>query len=218
MKSLDESPRVRYINEQLVEETKMMKEIAKKLNEDKKAIQLSPNEGQILSTLAKLSKPKNLVEIGTLYGYSACWLLEAMFPGAKLYTVEQNEENYTIAKNFLQKHERVTDIECVNTTGLEFLSHWPEKKAIDFLFIDADKGGYLDYLKMALKHMNSGAVVVADNTFLFGHVLKDEPPKDYSKNTWAKMRELNKILSGATGEFFGTMLPTYQGFTIGVKI
>lgn len=218
MKSKDTSDHIRYINDHLVLETDLMKEIAEALDQDQKAIQVAPHEGQILSTLVKMSKPKNLVEIGTLYGYSACWFLKAMESESHLFTVEYDEENHKKAKNFLKSHDRSQSVECILSSGLEFLKSWPEEKSIDFLFLDADKGGYLDYLELAKSHMKSGSVVVADNSFLFDHVLSDTPPKDYSKNTWSKMRELNKILSGSTGEFFGIMIPTKQGMTVGVKV
>jgi len=218
MKSTDKSERVQYINDNLVSQSKLMKEIAEKLDKDEKAIQVAPNEGQILSTLVQLAKPKFLVEIGTLYGYSACWLLRAMGSDSELHTVEHNKDNYKNSEHFLKQHNEAHKVTCYNSSGLDFLNSWPKDKPIDFLFLDADKGGYLNYLNLALPHLSSGAVVVADNSFLFGHVLSDQPPENYSKNTWMKMRELNKTLSGSTGQFFGMMIPTHQGMTVGVKV
>lgn len=217
MKSVEVSKRVKYIEEHFVQETELMKDIAHELNKDRKAIQVAPYEGKILSELVRLKNPKSVVEIGTLYGYSLSWILEGLGAQAKVWSVENLEDNYLKSISFINMHNKVNQVSLVNSSGLDFLENWEASHKIDFLFIDADKGNYLNYLKLALPHLSRGAVVVGDNTFLFGHVLENEPPENYSKNTWSKMREFNSILGGSTGEFTGMMLPTLQGMTIGIK-
>ncbi len=195
-----------------------MKKISKDLELSKKNIQVAPYEGQILSTLVTLKKPQVSLEIGTLYGYSACWILNALDRKAKLTTVEFDTDNYLKAKKYLSEHDKNLQVETLNSSGLKVLENWSKDKRIDFLFLDADKGNYLNYLNLALPFLSKGALVVADNSFLFGHVLQDSRPISYSKNTWSSMRELNEILSGKTGLFKGMALPTFQGMTIGVKL
>jgi caffeoyl-CoA O-methyltransferase len=195
-----------------------MKSIAQDLELKNKAIQVAPYEGQILSTLVRLKQPTISLEIGTLFGYSACWILEALGKKSKLITVEQSKENYESAQFFLSQHEKSKQLKIVNASGLDFLATWPKDEKIDFLFLDADKGNYLNYLNLAKPYLSKGALVVADNSFLFGYVLENSAPSDYSKNTWRSMRELNKVLSGKTGEFSGMALPTLQGMTVGVKL
>ena len=218
MKKTDNGARVSYLHRHLISESRLMKNIARKLDLDHKAIQVSPYEGQIIATLVALKNPQVSLEIGTLYGYSACWILGAMGKRSRLYTIEADLKNYTEAFRFLKKHEKYKQVELQNSSGLEALESWPEGLKIDFLFLDADKGNYLNYLNLAKPYLSNGAVVIADNSFLFGYALEDSPPKDYSKNTWRSMRELNRVLSGKTGEFKGMALPTLQGMTIGVKI
>lgn len=218
MKKTDQGARVSYLHRHLSTETRLMKSIAKDLESKKKAIQVAPYEGQILSTLVSLKNPKVSLEIGTLFGYSACWILDSLQRGSKLYTVEFNPENHQAAQSFLSQHEKFDQVELIQSSGLEALEKWPKELKIDFLFLDADKGNYLNYLKRATPHLSKGALVVADNSFLFGYALEDSAPVDYSKNTWRSMRELNLILSGKTGEFKGMAIPTLQGMTIGVRL
>lgn len=216
MKAVEDSKRLAYIESEIIEETQGMKEISKALREDDKAIQVSPHEGAIISGLLRIKQAKNIVEVGTLYGYSTSWFLEALAPEAKVWTVEKSVENTNKAKQYLFKNKRANQVEVVHSSGKEFFNNWSGED-IDFLFIDADKGGYLDYLELALPFLKPGAVVVGDNTFLFGMALEKEPPKDYSQNTWRKMREFNKRL-GLSDQFKGFMIPTLQGMTVGVKL
>jgi len=218
LKKKEYGSRVSYFHKHLVDESRLMKKISKDLEESKKNIQVAPYEGQILSTLVALKKPQRSLEIGTLYGYSACWILGALDRKAKLMTVEFDKDNYLKAKEYLSEHDKHSQVETINSSGLKVLEDWPANEPIDFLFLDADKGNYLNYLNLALPSLSKGALVVADNSFLFGHVLQDSRPINYSKNTWNSMRELNKILSGKTGLFKGMALPTFQGMTIGVKL
>jgi len=217
MKSVESSDRIEYIEEHFVVESELMKQISSDLKKDEKAIQLAPYEGKILSELVRLKSPKNVVEIGTLYGYSLSWILEGLRSEAKVWSVENLEDNYLKSISYLNTHNKVNQVSLVHDSGLNFLEKWDKTKSIDFLFIDADKGNYLNYLNLALPYLSNGAVVVGDNTFLFGHVLDRDPPKTYSKNTWSKMREFNEILGGKGGHFSGMMLPTLQGMTIGIK-
>ncbi len=217
MKSIEVSARIRYIEDIFAIETEMMKNIAKQLEMDNKAIQVSSYEGKILSQLVRLAKPLNIVELGTLYGYSLNWLLEGVGSKTKIWSVENSKENFDKARNNISAHNKCGQVELVHLSGSCFLENWNKKKKIDFLFIDADKGNYLKYLKLAGPYLSKGAVVVGDNTFLFDHVLSDKPPENYSKNTWLKMKEFNLILGGASGEYTGMMLPTLQGMSIGIK-
>lgn len=217
MKSVETSERIKYIENELVLETDLMKKIAYELEKDQKAIQVAPFEGKILSQLIKMRNPKNVVEIGTLYGYSLNWILEGVSDEAKVWSVENSAENFDKSIRFINVHNKQAQVSVKNQSGLEFFDEWPENSKIDFLFIDADKGNYLNYLNLAKPSLSKGAVVVGDNTFLFGHVLNDEPPEKYSKNTWKHMREFNQVLNGSTGEFSGMMIPTLQGLTVGIK-
>lgn len=217
MKSVEISKRIEYIEKVFVEETDLMKSIAKELEKDKKAIQVSPFEGKILSQLVRMRRPSTVVEIGTLYGYSLSWILEGVESGTKVWSVENSKDNFAKSISNINTHNKASQAKVVYSSGIEFLETWNSELKIDFLFIDADKGNYLNYLNLALPHLSKGAVVVGDNTFLFGHVLSEEPPEKYSKNTWLKMKEFNEILGGSTKEFTGMMLPTLQGMSVGIK-
>ena len=120
------------------------------------------DDGRLLRLLAETMDAKHVVEIGTSNGYSGLWLLMALrTTGGRLTTFEIDPEKVTLARNNFKKagvdhianiiqgnaHEEVTKL----------------KESIDLLFIDADKEGYLDYLKKLLSLVRPGGLIVSHN-------------------------------------------------------
>jgi len=120
------------------------------------------DDGRLLRLLAETMEAKHVVEIGTSNGYSGLWLLTALrTTGGRLTTFEIDPEKVTLARNNFKKagvdhlanviqgnaHEEVTKL----------------KEPIDLLFIDADKEGYLDYLKKLLPLVRPGGLIVSHN-------------------------------------------------------
>ena len=126
-------------------------------------LSVPPEDGRILRLLAEAMGAQHVVEIGTSNGYAAIWFCLALrTTGGKLTTFEIDPQRVLLAReNFKQAgvdnivtiieddaHKRVTEIE----------------EPIDILFIDADKSGYLDYLKKLLPLVRPGGLVLAHNT------------------------------------------------------
>ena len=82
--------------------------------------------------------------------------------------------------------------------------------------IDADKLGYPAYLAWAEEHLRVGGIVLADNTFGFGHV-HEEAPAGESAEEMAALRRFSERLARG-GRFRATMLPTEEGLSLGVKV
>src|SRR5512144_1788322 len=86
----------------------------------------------------------------------------------------------------------------------------------DLVFVDADKTGYPAYLAWAEEHLRVGGILLADNTFGFGHVHEARPAGE-SAEAMAALRRFSERLAGG-GRFRATMLPTAEGLSLGVKI
>jgi caffeoyl-CoA O-methyltransferase len=86
----------------------------------------------------------------------------------------------------------------------------------DLVFVDADKIGYPAYLAWAEDHLRVGGVLLADNTFGFGHV-HEERPAGESAEAMAALRAFSERLARG-GRFRATMLPTAEGLSFGVKL
>jgi predicted O-methyltransferase YrrM len=130
------------------------------------------NDGQLIRMLTRSARARRVVEIGTSNGYSGIWFCLALkSTGGKLITHEIDERRAKLAKeNF--KRAGVDDI----VTLVEGDAHENVKKLegpIDILFLDADKSGYMDYLKTLLPLVRPGGLILAHNTTNAGADMQD---------------------------------------------
>lgn len=141
-------------------------------------IDVSPTQGKLLYLLAKMKSAVNILEIGTLGGYSSICLAQALPQAGKVVTLEINEDYAKIAKQNIENAGYEQMIEVIVGNALDTLPNL--KKAgllFDFIFIDADKPNNPAYLEWALKLAQAGAVIIADNVVRNGAVT-DENSED----------------------------------------
>ncbi len=210
--------RQNYIDEVFGKENELLQSVREKLQEDEKeGVHISPNEARLLQSFIKLGGIKTIVEIGTLYGYSALWLAEALPSDGHIYTLEHEKHNATIANNFFKRSDFADKITLIEGKALESLAELKNQAPFDMVFIDANKGGYIEYLNWAEECVRPGGLIVGDNTFLFGYVY-GEGQKDIKvpPNPVAIMQEFNGRLSNSE-KYFSSLIPTGEGMTVAVK-
>lgn len=211
------SLRIQYINEKFAKEDQKQQVIRKQLQSDnKEGINVDAYEGQLLKLLALMVKAKKIVEIGTLYGYSTTWLLQALPDGGKLYSLEKSPENYEKAKSLIQDYPTKGELNILLGDALENLDSITAEGPFDLIFIDANKAGYKKYLDWAVKNVSSGGLIVGDNTFLFGHVVGEESSMNANEKQIKVMQDFNAFLAESP-EFESVMIPTPEGMTLGLK-
>lgn len=132
-------------------------------------IAVSAAEGKQLHLMAKMSGAKRILEIGTLGGYSTLWLTRAMAPGGKLTTLEFNPKHAAVARANLAMAGVSTRVEIIVGDALDILPTL--RGTFDFFFLDANKDGYPDYFRWAVKLARPGSVIVADNVVRKGEVI-----------------------------------------------
>ncbi|WP_342513988.1 O-methyltransferase [Sporosarcina sp. FSL K6-1522] len=139
------------------------------------AIDVAPNQGKFLYLLAKLKEAKNILEIGTLGGYSSVWLGRALPDDGHLITLEFDDKHAKVAKENVRKAGLEKKIEVIVGPALETLPTLKEKgfSNFDFIFIDADKPNNPQYLKWALELSRPGTVIIGDNVVRNGHIIDD---------------------------------------------
>lgn len=201
----------RYIQSLKGELSPALKNIGEQLVKDKKwGINIGSTEGHILKFLIQSFRVKSILEIGTQYGYSTQWMLEALPAEGSICTLEKDEAHHAMAKS-LVRDPRVT---FMAGDAVEILQSLGDK-TFDLIFIDANKKAYPTYLDWSLEHVSSGGLIVGDNTFLFGQVYAQEP--DPQKNDLRKaMQEFNQRLL-SDPRFYSCLLPTSEGLTIAIK-
>lgn len=128
-------------------------------------------KGQVLVRMVQAEKPRRILEIGTLVGYSAILMAKHLAEGAKIISIEVDKEAADQAKNNIKEAGLEDKIELVVGDARREIKKLKEK--FDVLFLDAAKEQYLEYLKLAEPKLKEGAIVVADNVKIFRDDMAD---------------------------------------------
>lgn len=141
-------------------------------------IQISPIQGKLLQLLARTCNAHKILEIGSLAGYSGIWLARALPPNGRLITLEINPKHAEVVRNSFVR-AGVDDRASVRVgKAAELLPQLESEAPFDFIFIDADKPPYPDYLNWALRLSRPGSIIVADNCIRNGRGFR-EPEDEY---------------------------------------
>jgi caffeoyl-CoA O-methyltransferase len=133
-------------------------------------------QGQILSMLSCMVKPKHILEIGTFTGYSALCLAKGLAEGGQLHTIEIDDELESIAQKYFNKSGMGNQI--VQHIGDARLIIPELNQLFDLVFIDADKREYCEYYKLVFPHLRVGGFILADNILWNGKVIDPEAAEE----------------------------------------
>lgn len=155
-----------YIDGQFAPEDEVLRSAREEMKrEGLPEINVSASEGKLLHVLAILSGARRILEIGTLGGYSAIWLARALPPGGKLISLELDPHHAEVARRNIERAGLSSTIEVRVGAALESLNQIAAAEApFDLIFIDADKDGYVDYLKKSVPLVREGGLILGDNT------------------------------------------------------
>ncbi|VAW27528.1 Uncharacterized SAM-dependent O-methyltransferase [hydrothermal vent metagenome] len=169
-------------------------------------------QGRVLSMLAKMISPMNILEIGTYTGYSALCLAEGLKKEGKVITIDKNEELKDRINSYFGESKFKEQIEFRLGSALDIIPDLTEE--FDLIFIDADKTNYLNYYKLVIDKINSGAFIIADNVLWSGKVIETEDKHD--EDTRALL-EFNEIVQNDT-RVENVLFPIRDGLMIIRKI
>lgn len=156
--------------------------LLKKINRETHAKIMQPRmlsghmQGNFLSMISNMIRPKEVLEIGTYTGYSAVCLSSGLQPGGKVYTIDVNEELEKTVRSYFKEgglddkiNYSVGDaMKIIPTLNIKF----------DLVFIDADKKNYSNYYDLVFDKVNKGGFIIADNVLWSGKVLDLEKNND----------------------------------------
>lgn len=132
---------------------------------------IGSEKARALSNLLKEKQIKNALEVGTLIGYSGIVIASSLPEDGKLVTIEINEKNASIAEKYFEKSGLKNKIDLIIGDARDVIPRL--KTTFDFMFIDADKRQYFQYLKLAEPLLRKGCLIVADNVKMFADILND---------------------------------------------
>jgi predicted O-methyltransferase YrrM len=136
------------------------------------SINVSANQGKLLMLFARMLNARNILEIGTLGGYSTIWMARGLAEGGRLITLEYEAKHAEVAMANLVRAGVSDRVEIRVGRALDTLPKLAEegRGPFDLVFIDADKQGYTEYLEWSMKLSRRGTVIVADNVVRNGAV------------------------------------------------
>lgn len=175
-------------------------------------MQIGPDQGQLLTFLARLVGARQAVEVGTFTGYSSLCIARALPEDGKLVCCDISDEWTKIGRRAWKRAGLADRIELRLGPGLDTLRDLPGGETLDFVFIDADKGGYVSYWNELVPRMRPGGLLLADNVLWSGRIV-DEATDD--GDTQALRAFNDSVLHDDRVEV--VVLPAFDGLTLARK-
>ncbi|MEO3744564.1 class I SAM-dependent methyltransferase [Plantactinospora sp. B5E13] len=176
---------------------------------DAAGMQISADEGQLLTMLVRLSGARYAVEVGVFTGYSAICIARGLPSDGQLIACDVSEEWTAVARKYWQRAGVDKQIDLRIAPAIETLRTLPNEPVVDFAFIDADKPGYPDYYEALVQRLSPGGLLVLDNVLQGGRVLDPEPGAPGPR----VLRQLNRAIA-ADDRVEAVMLPVRDGVTL----
>jgi predicted O-methyltransferase YrrM len=184
------------------------------------AIDVTPLQGKFLALLVRIAGARRVLEIGTLGGYSTIWLARAIPDDGCVVTLELEPRHAEVARANLSNAGVLHRVDLRVGRAVDELQRIAASGTapFDFIFIDADKSGYPEYLEWSLKLSRPGTVIVADNVVRDGKVI--EP--DNSDSDIQGIRRFTELVA-AEPRLSATVLQTvgtkgYDGLALAVVL
>ncbi len=187
---------------------------------DLPAIDVTALQGKFLEILVRATGARRILEIGTLGGYSTLWLARALPADGLVVTLELEPHHAEVALHNLKSAGLANKVNLRIGPAAETLKTLAQENTapFDFIFIDADKASYPEYLQWSMKLSRPGTLIVADNVVRDGKVIDPESPDPNIQG----VRRFTELIA-AEPRLSTTVLQTvgskgYDGFAISVVL
>ena len=176
------------------------------------AMQVSPEQAQLMQLLVRLMNARRALEIGVFTGYSSLAVALAMPQDGRILACDVSEEYTAVARRHWRAAGVADRIELVIAPALETLDErlaGGEAGRYDFAFIDADKESYVAYYERVLALVRPGGLIAVDNTLWGGSVVEES---DQSPATIALRRFNEHLLADERVDL--SLVPIGDGLTL----
>ncbi|MFF4268490.1 O-methyltransferase [Streptomyces sp. NPDC001536] len=179
-------------------------------------IAVSAPQGKLLQLLAQIQGARNILEIGTLGGYSTIWLARALPADGRLVSLEYSPRHAEVATRNIARAGLDELVEIRVGPALESLPRLADEDAapFDLVFVDADKNNNPHYLEWALKLTRPGSLIIVDNVVRGGSVADSSStaPDVTGTRTAIELIGSHPRLSGTAIQTVGSK--GYDGFAL----
>ena len=179
---------------------------------------VAANQGMLLQMLIQMNKCKRVLELGTFAAYSTMWLARALPEDGYILTIEGRDTHAALGQENIDNAKLPPTIDLKVGPAADILKALPKDfEAFDFIFIDADKQSYPEYLELSLGLSHSGTIIVLDNVIRAGDILDDKnhkPSIEGIRDMYKMMQNHPQILSSTALQTIGSK--GHDGFAIAI--
>jgi len=210
--SLVTAEHFRYVAERTAREDAFLADLKRAaVAEGIPSIWIAPEQASFMQILLRLAKAREVVEVGTLAGYSAIAMARALPKDGRVRTIELEQKHADFAERWVAKSDVAGRVEVHRGAGMDVLPRFAADSA-DVAFLDADKGSYPQYLAECLRIVRHCGLIMVDNAFAFGELFTETP----SDREVGAMRAFNDHMA-KVGALQSVIVPLGDGLWVGVK-
>ena len=209
-----------YIDSHLIPEDPILLQTLKN-TEDKgfpDHLAVAPNQGMLLQMLIQMNNCKRVLELGTFAAYSTMWLARALPKDGYILTIEGRDTHAALAQENIDHAKLPQTIELKVGRAADILKALPDDfEPFDFIFIDADKQGYPEYLELSLNLSHSGSIIVLDNVIRAGDIVNPnnhKPSIEGIRDMFVALQNHPRILSSTALQTVGSK--GHDGFALAI--
>lgn len=145
-------------------------------------------QGRLLSMISHMIRPRDVLEIGTYTGYSALCFAEGLAEEGHIVTIDKNEELEDRTRTYFERSPYASQIKFLVGDAMELIPNL--KREFDLVFIDADKGNYINYYNLVFDKVRPGGYILIDNVLWSGKVLEAVKPGDIDTEVLVRMNTM----------------------------
>ena len=170
----------------------------------------------LLKFLLTYTKPKSILEVGTAIGFSALLMSEYAPADCRITTIEKYEKRIPIARENFRRAGKEDVITLLEGDAGEILKKLDG--SFDFIFMDAAKGQYINFMPQVLRLLKTGGVLVSDNVLQDGDIIESHYIVERRNRTiYKRMREYLYELTHSD-ELVTAVMPIGDGITVSTKL
>src|SRR5437773_4952512 len=185
----------RYIAERTTAEDEFLRDLKKAAAAAGiPSIWIAPEQASFMRILLKAARAREVVEVGTLAGYSAISMARALPADGHVRTIELDPKHAEFAERWIGRSDVAGRVHVLRGAGMDVLPKLADDSA-DAAFLDADKASYPKYLTECLRIVRRGGLIMVDNAFAFGDLFNREA----TRADVAAMRAFNERMAKTRG-------------------
>ena len=171
---------------------------------------VGPLVGRLLFQLVFVSGAKNVLELGSGFGYSAYWFAKAVGGDGSVIFTDASAENARMAADYFDRAGMRERLDIRTGDALSVLKE--SRGEFDIIFNDIDKEYYPLVVDASYEKLRKGGIFITDNVLWSGRVLTD----DVTSGTEGVREFTRRLLEH--GGFFTSIIPLRDGLSVSVKL